>query len=84
MSYMGNRNGVSICVDNYVKPQKAIDVDVDKDGDPYSYMTGDVAFWFKSKDIEPEWWFDDLNDVWFEFDNRGEGLLFILDCLKRL
>ena len=81
MSYQGSKEGASVCVHDYVRQRRVIEVDLDRNNDPVSYLTKEAGFWFKIRNIEPDWWFDDLNNAWFEFDSRGEAMLFILDCL---
>jgi hypothetical protein len=60
---------------------KVIDMDADEYGSPRMDLQYNIKMWFKDSTIQDEWWVDDLGNVWFEFDRRGEAMLFVLECL---
>lgn len=74
--------GVSVCIDRYdTLMDKVIDMDADEYGSPRMDLQYNIKMWFKDSTIQDEWWVDDLGNVWFEFDRRGEAMLFVLECL---
>jgi hypothetical protein len=54
-----------------------IDIDGDEDG-PYYNLKGKVQEWSKEYNLYLDYSFDDLGDVWFEFDDRGIAAIFLL------
>jgi hypothetical protein len=56
-------------------------MDADEYGSPRMDLQYNIKMWFKDSTIQDEWWVDDLGNVWFEFDRRGEAMLFVLECL---
>jgi hypothetical protein len=82
VSYMGNREGASVCVEDFQEYQKVVDMDADEYGSPRMILLYSVKLWFDDRDLDPEWWLDDLGNVWFEFEKRGEALLFVLEILR--
>lgn len=81
MSYTGSCEGVSVCVDDFQEYQKVVDVDADEYGSPKMTLLVNVKEWFDDRDIYPEWWTDDLGNIWFEFEDRAEAMLFVLEVL---
>lgn len=74
--------GASVCIDHYDKlMNKVIDMDCDEYGSPRMELQYNIRMWFKDSTLDDEWWVDDLGNVWFEFENRGQAMLFTLECL---
>ena len=81
MSYMGSREGASVCLDRYSQHEHVIDMQMDHYGSPEMVLKPLAKFWFQTRGLVSEWWIDDLGDIWFEFDSRGDALLFMLECV---
>lgn len=74
--------GASVCIRDYgIQQDRVIDMDADEYGSPRMELHYHVRMWFKDSTMDPEWWVDDLGNVWFEFETRGEAMLFLLDCI---
>lgn len=82
MSYMGSREGSSVCIRDYgIQQDRVIDMDCDEYGSPKMLLHYHVQKWFDDSTMDPDWWVDDLGNIWFEFETRGEAMLFLLDCI---
>lgn len=74
--------GSSVCIDRYDDiVDKFVDMDCDEYGSPKMVLQYSIYMWFKDSTIEEEWWVDDLGNIWFEFETRGEAMLFVLEFL---
>lgn len=82
MSYDGDKEGASVCIRDYGNLwDRVIDIDADEYGSPRMEIQYGVRMWFHDRDIELDWWVDDLGNIWFEFETRGEAMFFLLDCI---
>lgn len=59
--------------------EKVGDIDADDYGDPQFTLYQKVEDWADFHDIELDYWFDDLSNIWFEFENRVQAMLFMLE-----
>lgn len=71
----------SVCVDEFLNQEKVIDMDCDEYGSPKMELRHGVKEWFKDLTFDAEWWVDDIGNIWFEFETRGEAMMFVLECL---
>jgi hypothetical protein len=68
--------------DRYYSVEVPRDNVLDVDGDyyrPQYTLHRKVKDWADDYDIDLDWSFDDLGNVWFEFDNRGVAAIFLLN-----
>lgn len=76
---MGSKEGACVCVADYGVPtERVIDMDADEYGSPKMLIQYDIKKWFDESTLDLEWWVDDLGQIWFEFDNRGDAMRFVL------
>lgn len=74
--------GATVCIRDYgVQQERIVDMDADEYGSPKMDLQYHIRMWFKDSTYDPEWWVDDLGNVWFDFENRGEAMLFVLNFL---
>lgn len=75
-------NGSSVCIDARDSLlYQIIDMDADDYGDPRMRLQYEIVMWFEYYAMDDEWWVDDLGNVWFEFETRGQAMLFTLEFL---
>ena len=68
--------------DRYYSVEVPRDNVLDVDGDDYRpqyTLHRKVQAWADDHDIDLDWTFDDLGNVWFEFDSRGVAAIFLLN-----
>ena len=56
-------------------------MDCDEYGSPRMDVRYDIRKWFDDSTLDMEWWVDDLGNIWFEFETRGDAMLFVLEHL---
>lgn len=83
--HLQNTDGASVCIRDYgVQQDRVIDMDCDEYGSPKMLLHSHTRDWFHYSNMDAEWWVDDLGNIWFEFETRGEAMLFVLDCVCTL